>query len=520
MTRALRAIALLFIIASPTVAALQAQTSARFRHVATPVETPADTVAIDTVPASLLPAIDSTKFIVRNLAEIEESIETPNFEPVFINKVFGPWVFSGYRELHGNPIKAPSILTPIAGLQPMTNDTIDAMMPDSIEYTDNYDIEMGLDSALMARFPHFEEPLPPAPPLDIDVTSNEPMPLWLQNAIRQYRMQEEFIYRNMIRDPYMIDNAYWNLPVRPELPEDEVSFAAYMRKLDLPDIDPEKVELPEEDLRQIHWLHKVNASAQFSQAYVSSNWYQGGNNHLALLLGFNWNVQLNPVYHPKLLFQSTLSYKLGLNSTPQDEVHDYSISEDLLQYNLNAGLKAWDKWFYSLNALFKTQLLNNYKPNSMTRKASFMSPGDFNVGLGMSYSTISKDKNFQLTATISPISYNLKTCFSDKVDHAQFNIPVDKKAHHEIGSNGEINMNWNIMWNINYKSRLFLFTDYKYFLSDWEHTVSFNVNKFLSTQIYIHMRYDTSMPSNTKWKKFQLREVLSFGLSYTFSTKK
>lgn len=80
-------------------------------------------------------------------------------------------------------------------------------------------------------------------------------------------------------------------------------------------------------------------------------------------------------------------------------------------------------------------------------------------------------------------------------------------------------MKWNILWNITYQSRIFLFTDYKYFQGDWENTISFNINKFLSTQIYAHLRYDTSVPSHASWKKFMLREILSFGLSYTFSTK-
>lgn len=235
-------------------------------------------------------------------------------------------------------------------------------------------------------------------------------------------------------------------------------------------------------------------------------------------MGAVWNVQLNQVYHPKLLFQSNLSYWLGLNSTPQDVVHSYSISEDILQWNLNAGVKAFrEKWYYSLTAQFKTQLFRNYVNNSDVRKASFLSPGDFNLGLGMSYST--KTKKIQLTTSLAPLSYNLKTCISKKINHSQFNIPEDAYTHSEIGSSAEVNLKWQIMWNISYSTRMFLFTNYKYFLSDWENTFNFEINKFLSSQIYVHARFDSSTETNTKWKHFMLREVLSFGLSYTFSTK-
>lgn len=465
----------------------------------------------------LLPEIDSTMFIVRDVEDIVNSLGAPDFQPTPINKVLGPWIFSGYRSIPKVKAYVPDDLYHVEGLQVLTNDSTKSVT----ELTDIYgSIVLPADSLNPeTEYQEIVENNYYVPSADINILEPGIAPKWLRDALTSYRIQEDFMYSTMIADPSTIEKAYWDLPVPPRLPEDDVSFEAYIRKLDLPDIDPEKAELLKQDINRIHWLHNVNTMLQFSQAYVSENWYQGGNNHLSLLFGFNWNVQLNQVYHPNLLFQSNLSYKLGLNSTPQDEVHAYSISEDVLQYNLNAGVKAFQKWFYSLNATFKTQILRNYEKNSTVRKASFLSPGDFNLGLGMAYSTQNKKKTFQLTATISPISYNLKTCITDKINHEQFNIRPYKKSHSEIGSNGEINMNWNIMWNINYKSRLFLFSDYKYFLSDWEHTLSFAINKFLSTQVYVHMRYDTSADSNTSWKKFMLREILSFGLAYTFSTK-
>ena len=79
-------------------------------------------------------------------------------------------------------------------------------------------------------------------------------------------------------------------------------------------------------------------------------------------------------------------------------------------------------------------------------------------------------------------------------------------------------MTWKMTPNISYRTRVFLFSDYDYFLSDWENTFSFDINRFLSTQIYVHLRYDTSTDTNTSWRHFMLREVLSFGLSYSWST--
>lgn len=457
--------------------------------------------------------VDSTLFRVRELDELLSELDSITVQPPAVNRLLGPWVFSGYRHIRDTKKFEIDSISAFQGMRVATNDSISEDMVEVIDiaYDESPD-SLYVDEEKIV----FEEETPTLPNLSI-LNKGEYMPDWLHNKIKQMRMQDDLMYYMMVHYPATMDYTYWDLPVPPTLPEDEVTFEAYIRKLDLPQIEADKAILPDAIVKKIHWLHNVNASAQFSQAYVSENWYQGGNDHIALLLGANWNVQLNQVYHPNLLFQSNLSYKLGLNSTPQDQVHKYSISEDIFQWNLNTGLKALKKWYYSFNAQFKTQIFKNYQTNSHNLKASFLSPGDFNMGLGMSYSN--KKPNLEFTATISPFSYNLKTCISDKIDHGQFNIAADKHTHSEFGSNAEFNMNWQIRYNVGYKTRLFLFSDYSYFLADWEHTFNFEINRFLSTQIYLHMRYDTSTTTLTKWKHFMLREVLSFGLAYTFSTK-
>lgn len=470
---------------------------------------------VDSVP--LLPVIDSAYFQVRDIETLLREIPMPQSAPPIVNRILAPWIFSGYRNVKKTQLYTPMNPSLIEGLEVIEGNVEPVFeMIDSVENPEAFALLTGILAPLDSIAPPVE--MKEKKPL-LPIVKGESIPEWLRQALTYDRIQLDFIYEHMLDNPSTIFNSYWDLPVPPVLPEDDVSLSAFIRKLDLPDVDVDKAALPKVEKRQIHWLHNVNGMMQFSQAYISDNWYQGGNDHLSLLMGFNWNVQLNPVYHPDLLFQSNLSYKLGFNSTPQDEVHSYSISEDILQYNLNVGYKAIKKWYYSMNATFKTQLLKNYENNSMVRKASFLSPGDLNIGLGMSYSTINKPKTFQLTATISPLSYNLKTCITDAIDHEKFDIRPWKKTKSDVGSNAEFNMSWKIYWNISYKTRLFLFTDYKDFLGDWEHTIDFAVNKFLSTQLYIHARYDTSVDPVTSWKKFMLREVLSFGLSYTFSTK-
>lgn len=346
------------------------------------------------------------------------------------------------------------------------------------------------------------------------------IPEWLSTAEKARRIYEDVEYRFMINNPSYIYNAYWDLPVPPRLPEDDKTFLGYLSSLQLPSVDPANAYIPEFKEERRYWLHFFNTGLQFSQAYISSNWYQGGNNYLALLFNFVWNVDLNTVYHPNLLFQSALSYKLGINSNPKGSMHPYSISQDNFLYSLKTGFKAFNHWFYSLNLQLNTPIFNAYPSDSNNRSGAFLSPGTLNVGLGMTYTTQNPKKTFKLSASIAPLAYNLKTCIASDIDASQFNIQPGRKTNSEIGSNAEINMTWNLTDNISWTSRMFLFSDYSYFLADWENTFNFNINKFLSTQLYLHPRFDSSSEFNSsKWHYWMFKEILSFGLSYTFSTK-
>jgi len=355
---------------------------------------------------------------------------------------------------------------------------------------------------------------------DIDITSEDVTPTWLRNALTANRMQEDLLYIRMLEHPDWIQYTDWTLPKPPRLPEDDINFASYIRGLDLPDIDVAKAILPDEELRKRHWLHIFQGALQFSQAYVSSTWYQGGNNHLSLLFNVLWDVSLNRVHHPNLMFQNVISYKLGLNSMPSGSLHPYSISEDIFQWNMQAGFKAFTNWFYSVTAQFKTQMLCNYEENSWTRTASFLSPGSLSIGVGMTYNKENAKKTFKISASISPIAYNLATVIDSKVNPVPYKVEPPRKTKSEIGSNAEVNINWKLHSNISYRTRLWLFSDYKTFLGDWENTFDFAINRFLSTQIYVHLRYDSASALNgSKWGHWMLKEILSFGLSYRFSTK-
>ncbi len=329
-----------------------------------------------------------------------------------------------------------------------------------------------------------------------------------------------------LKTRYMLDNipaVKYNINSMPKPPKKYTATVDPSTEvITVTEIVPDKrritADAPIQEIERKHWLHTANAALQFSQAFISPNWYQGGINNVNGIGTLNWNVKLNPQFHKTVIFEATTQYKLAMASAPNDTIHSYSISEDLFQFNATAGLHAFNHWYYSITTLFKTQFFNNYNSNSRNMKAAFMSPGELNIGVGMTYNYTSPKKKFVLDASIAPISYNMKASINRKIDVTSFGIKEGHRTVSEVGSNAEVRIKWEIMWNISYASRFFVFTNYDYLQADWENTFNFSFNRYLSTQLYIHPRFDSSRSKIDSWNRWQLKEILSFGLQYQFKT--
>ena len=345
---------------------------------------------------------------------------------------------------------------------------------------------------------------------------------WINREVDMSKRMRRVKQNYIINNPQHVKYNYDSLPAPPKeftAVVDPTKSTIVVKDLNLNKSEVEQhVEVNE--VKRVNWLRSFDGSVQFSQAYISPNWYQGGNNNLNMIANAIYNVKLNQAFYPNLLFDTTVQYKLGVYSAPDDSLRNYSISEDIFRINSKFGLKAAKSWYYSVTADFKTQLFNGYKKNSNDLQASLLSPAELNVGLGMTYSYANDKKKLSFAASIAPLSYTLKICTNDKMDETAFGIDEGRTTAHQFGSSAEGKMTWKLMYNITYTSRLFLFSNYEYVQGDWENRLSFDINRFLSTQIFVHLRYDSgsSHAPNASWKDWQMKEILSFGFSYKFST--
>jgi len=394
------------------------------------------------------------------------------------------------------------------------------IVPDSTLYVD--DLVLTDVSFLPLIFSEYSLKLPETEPNPLSPDSVPPIEMnWAERAVYRDNHNRVFLQRFMVANPQLVR---YNLASMPRPPKEfHMEVDPSQAKITVTEFSRDVKEMTSVakpvDLGRINWLQTFDGSLQFSQAYVSPNWYQGGKSNLNAILNLFYNIKLNEKFHPNLIFDTSIQYKLGLNNAPDDTLHAYNISEDLFQVNTKFGVKAAKRWYYSLTAQFKTQLLNSYKTNTNDLVASFLSPAELNVGVGMTYNYENPRKTLNFTAAISPLSYNLKTCTDLRLDPTAFGIEEGRHSISDYGSSAELTLRWKMAYNIEYFSRLFLFTNYEYLQGDWENTITFNINKFLSTKIFAHLRYQSdALPmEDTRWHKWQFKEILSIGFSYKFS---
>ncbi len=344
---------------------------------------------------------------------------------------------------------------------------------------------------------------------------------WLERALNERERQNAQRYELIINHPELVK---YNAKLLPVVPRDvNVVANPSGHKLAVVDsVKPAPVEAPVQrrDIKVRNWIHSVDASLHFTQSYISDNWYQGGENFLSLLGHFKWECNLNTNVHPKWLFNNMVQYKIGVSTSHNDSLRKYTINEDIFELSSNAGYKAVKNWYYSANLMFKTQLFQNFTSNTNDMKASFLSPGELTFGLGMTYNYKDKEGIKSVTVAISPLSYNMKICRDiERLEPTTFGIDAGRHVKHSFGSSLEGKFLWKITPNIEWLSRLYFFTDYHYVQGDWENSFSFAINRYLSTKIFVHLRYDNSHTWDSDWRYWQLKEILSFGLTYHFATK-
>lgn len=352
--------------------------------------------------------------------------------------------------------------------------------------------------------PLTHRPLIPVPDLSDAMLEVELARRVLSNL--QYRRLDLFSYSRTQLEPYGPDYSYIRPHSDPSIDGGELSDQL---------LNTGKIHGV--TLKPRYWFFGMETALQFSQNYISENWYKGGSSNLNIMFT---NLITREYRRGKVRWKNELENRLSIFNGAKDTVNRYSVAEDLFRLRSNYGYHAFKGWYYSFDIEMRTQLLTNRAENSLKIQSAFLAPLIYNTGIGMKYELDTKSKrvygrSVKMGIFLSPVSYNLKWSIREDIDLARHGFPEGKTIVHQFGAAIKTELVWNFDSRLSWHSRLYATTTYRNTVAEFENALNLSLTRLLSTRIYMYLRYDdsVSLPEG-KSSYLQVNELVSIGLYY------
>lgn len=259
------------------------------------------------------------------------------------------------------------------------------------------------------------------------------------------------------------------------------------------------------------WFKEARTLVQFTQNYISPNWYKGGNSSLALLTLLKGHINYKK---NKFVWENTGEWRMGLSTTGKaDTVHFINVTDDLFKIYSKAGYEVYNKLYLIASLEFQTTFLPSWKTNSNKRKSSFLTPIRYNMSIGLDYKPLD-----WVTINVSPATFKLVHATIDdplRVDVTEYGIDAGKKTLSEFGSSLRAEAKYKPLRELELYTLLYLYTNYRQVEFDWQIEVDFIINRFLSTHLTLHPRFDSTVKTADK-PIMQFKELLSIGFNHYF----
>ena len=232
-----------------------------------------------------------------------------------------------------------------------------------------------------------------------------------------------------------------------------------------------------------------------------SNWAAGGENTFAGKAFASFTL----LDHKKTFEQKLIgNFAFGIARFASKGIEK---QDDKIDLTYSLSRNSMTQWNLSSIVTFNTQFANGYKyPNDSTVISTFFAPAYLTLSIGCSYKT--KDERFQIY--MSPVAGKVTFVMNQELaDKGAFGV---KKGYYDqdsiwipgehiapaIGVNVIINYKQSIGKNITYTTLLNTFFNYIERHDDdrlpidvnWENTVNFMITKYISTILFVHLKYD------------------------------
>lgn len=262
------------------------------------------------------------------------------------------------------------------------------------------------------------------------------------------------------------------------------------------------------------WTFSGDYYLQFLQNFVSNNWYKGGESSYSMVGSAVFQANYNN--KQKVKFENKLEMKLGLQTSKSDSLHSFKTSEDLLRYTGKLGLQATKRWYYTLQLIAYTQFMRGYKSNDAMVYSDILSPFNVNVSLGMSYTVDACNGRLKGSVQLSPLAYNFRYV-GRKSLATRYGLDEGHHTMNDFGSECTVDLTWAFTDMIKWKTRLYGYTTYERTEVEWENTISFYFNKYISSNLFIYPRFDDGTSArNDHYGYWQFKEYASLGFAYSF----
>ena len=297
--------------------------------------------------------------------------------------------------------------------------------------------------------------------------------------------------------------------------KNKVQLVTKADALHIEEDDEEHFNLPMEIVvkKPNFWKYSGDYYLQMLQNYVSSNWYKGGESNYSMVASVTMQANYNNKQKVKL--DNKLEMKLGFQTSRGDTLHSFKTSEDLIRYTGKLGLQASKKWYYSLQLIAYTQFMRGYKSNDKKVYSDILSPLNINLSVGMDYNVVWFNKKLTGNIHLAPLAYNFKYVGRKELA-TRYGLDEGKHTLNDFGSECTVDLTWAFTNTIKWKTRLYGYTTYERAEVEWENTISFQFNKYITSNLFIYPRFDDGAKKDESHGYWQLKEYMSIGFAYSF----
>lgn len=261
------------------------------------------------------------------------------------------------------------------------------------------------------------------------------------------------------------------------------------------------------------WNFSGDYYLQFLQNYISGNWYKGGESTFSMLGSITFQANYNN--KQKVKWDNKLEMKLGFQTAKSDTLHPLKTNNDQIRYTGKFGLQATKRWYYTIQFIAFTQFMRGYNNNDTKVFSDFMSPLNLNLSVGMDYNMDFFRHRLTGSIHLAPLAINYK--YVDRPTLAtRYGIDEGHRHKTDYGSEINIDLNCKLSSMINLHSRLYGFSSYHRMEVELENTITFQFNKYISSNLYVYPRFDDSRSRDGHHGYWEFKEYFSVGFAYAF----